>query len=99
MYIHEYMTYWKLSMTTKAKKRVLVALPEQTVQSADSIWRKENFPSRNAFVDQATRWFIQELSKKKLRDALVRGYQMHAEEDAQVATDWDATLTDGLETA
>lgn len=98
-YINSHMTFWNLTMATKAKKRVLVALPEQTVLSADSVWRKANYPSRNAFIDQATRWFIQELSKKKLRDALVHSYQTHAEEDAQIAADWDATLTDGLESA
>lgn len=86
-------------MATRAKKRVLVALPEQTVQSADVVWRKENFSSRNACIDQATRWFIQEQGKKKLRDALVRGYQAHAEEDAQIAADWEATLVDGQESA
>ena len=84
-------------MATKTKKRVLVALPEQTVQYADSVWRKENFSSRNAFVDEATRWFIQELNKKKLRAELIRGYQTHADEDVQVAAEWDTTLADGLE--
>jgi len=76
-------------MATKTQKRVLVSLPEKTVKFADPVWRKKKFPSRNAFVDEATRYYATLMRRKELKDELIRGYQATAQENLALAKEWE----------
>ena len=67
-------------------QRLNISLPAPTVRLLDRVVPKGD---RSKFIDQAVRAEIGRTTKSRLRRALTEGYRRRADEDRQLAADWD----------
>ncbi|OGF57348.1 MAG: hypothetical protein A2Z21_02370 [Candidatus Fraserbacteria bacterium RBG_16_55_9] len=72
-------------MTTKARKRINITLPPETVELLDRI-APEN---RSEFINQAVRMHSQRLFKARIRQQLKHAYAERAKEDFALAQEWE----------
>ncbi|QQS49052.1 MAG: ribbon-helix-helix protein, CopG family [Acidobacteriota bacterium] len=69
-------------------QRVNITLPEETLSLVDQIAEKGN---RSRFIDQAIRYYVEAMSKARLKKLLKEGAIARAERDLKLAEEW-ATL-------
>jgi len=69
-------------------QRVNITLPEETLSLVDQIAEKGN---RSRFIDQAIRYYVEAMSKARLKKFLKEGAIARAERDLKLAEEW-ATL-------
>lgn len=67
-------------------QRLNISLPDTTVRLLDRVVPKGN---RSKFIDRAVRSEITRTTKATLRRQLADGYPQRAEEDRQLAAEWD----------
>ncbi len=70
-----------------AAKKVELILPENLLETVDSIAKKENI-TRSECIESAMRFYIEEREKRELREQLIRGYQEMAEINITVSEDF-----------
>lgn len=73
------------SMTTNTIKRVNISLPVETLNEIDSVTTKGN---RSQFIAKAVDFYVQEVGKKKLRNALKEGALQQSKRDTFLASEW-----------
>ncbi len=70
-----------------AAKKVELILPENLLETVDSIAKKENM-TRSECIENAMRFYIEEREKRELREQLIRGYQEMAEINIKISEDF-----------
>jgi Arc/MetJ-type ribon-helix-helix transcriptional regulator len=70
-------------------KRINLVLPESTITLIDKVWPKKNFKSRSAFVDEASRRYVDRLHRANLIRQLRNGYNARAEESQVLVNEWE----------
>ena len=72
-------------MKTDAIKRVNITLPLRTLRKIE----KTSTPGgRSQFIDKAVNFYIKEVGRKELREALKEGAQVWADRDRTMAKEW-----------
>ncbi len=66
-------------------QRVNITLPEETLSLVDQIAEKGN---RSRFIDQAIRYYVDAMSKARLKKLLKEGAIARAERDLKLAEEW-----------
>ncbi len=66
-------------------KRVNVTLPQDTLRLLDRVAGKGD---RSAFLDKAVRFYVKEIGRTHLREALRRGAIARASRDLSIAEEW-----------
>lgn len=64
-------------------KKILITLPEQLLEEADSFAKKQG-KNRSELVREAIKMHVKELKRLEVRDKLIRGYQ----EMAAINSEW-----------
>lgn len=72
-------------MATKARKRINVTLPEETLQLIDRV----SSESRSEFINKAVQAYAQRLGKAELKRKLKQAYLERADEDRAMAQEWE----------
>jgi len=72
-------------MKTNTVKRVNVSLPSETLSKIDRIAERGD---RSRFIDRAVNFYVREIGKQSLRDALKERAQKHATRDRALAEEW-----------
>lgn len=70
-----------------AAKKVELILPENLLETVDSIAKKENM-TRSEYIENAMRFYIEEREKRELREQLIQGYQEMAEINIKISEDF-----------
>ena len=70
-----------------AAKKVELILPENLLETVDSIAKKENM-TRSECIENAKRFYIEEREKRELREQLIQGYQEMAEINIKISEDF-----------
>lgn len=72
-----------------AAKKVELLLPENLLETVDSIAKKEN-KTRSECIEHAMRLLIEERTQRELRECLIQGYQEMAEINLSVSEEFYA---------
>lgn len=77
-------------MKTKVRtsKRVNVIFPQETLQMIDKVVKHGN---RSSLIDEAVRFYIDEIGKTNLRSRLKEGAQKRKHRDLEVTKEWFLT--------
>ncbi|HLF17559.1 MAG TPA: hypothetical protein VI749_01535 [Candidatus Omnitrophota bacterium] len=71
--------------------RLNITMPEEVVKQLQKV------PNKSRFIAEAVREKMRNDEMKKLKAELIEGYKASAEEDKEVAAEWDCTVGDGIE--
>lgn len=66
-------------------KRISINLPEETLYLLDYMSNKGN---RSQFIDEAVKYYIEQIGKANLREQLKQGAIKRAERDLNLAREW-----------
>ncbi|NER36974.1 MAG: hypothetical protein F6J93_23895 [Oscillatoria sp. SIO1A7] len=66
-------------------RQIEVTLPEETLQLLEGVMPKGD---RNAFINEAVKFYIAEKNKANLRDQLKEGAIRRAQRDLAIAEEW-----------
>ena len=72
---------------TTARQRVNITLPRETLRLLDRVAKKGN---RSRLIDQAVRFYIEQVGRDNLRRQLKAGALEHAQRDLELAEEWFA---------
>ena len=72
-------------MTTKARKRINITLPPETLELIDQVAPE----SRSEFINQAVRMYSRRLLRARVQQRLKQAYQERIAEDLAIAQEWE----------
>ena len=78
-------------MNENKTERLNITLPTKTVKLIDRVWRKKQFKSRSAFLNEAAQRYATRLNKASLLRQLRSGYKANIINDADLVNEWENT--------
>lgn len=75
-------------------ERINITLPSEI---AEKFKRKVNPRKRSEFISQAILKSLNEIEKKQLEDLMIEGYIARNEDDKELISDLENTISDGLD--
>ena len=73
--------------TTQTMRRIIVTMPPDLLQQVEEMAAKLNF-NRSQLIRQAVRAFLEEQSRRELRELLKEGYLYRAQESLEMAEEF-----------
>ncbi|MFA5535855.1 MAG: ribbon-helix-helix protein, CopG family [Bacillota bacterium] len=67
-------------------KRIMISIPEQLLEEVDGLVSMEK-RNRSEFIREATKLYIAEKKRRRLRDQMKQGYQEMAQINLKLATE------------
>jgi CopG family transcriptional regulator/antitoxin EndoAI len=67
-------------------KRIMISLPTNLLQEVDGMVQKDN-SNRSEFIRQAMKLYLQERKKRRIREAMQRGYMEMAKINLNIASE------------
>ena len=81
-------------MNENKTERLNITLPTDTVKFIDRVWRKKQFKSRSAFLNEAAQRYATRLDKATLKRQLRSGYKANVINDTDLANEWENASSD-----
>ncbi|TMW70176.1 CopG family ribbon-helix-helix protein [Alteribacter natronophilus] len=73
-------------MSEENTKRIMVSLPQHLVNELDGLLEKED-ANRSEVIHQATKMYLRERKKSKIRETMQQGYMEMAKINLNIATE------------
>ncbi|UOE94361.1 antitoxin [Alkalihalobacillus sp. LMS39] len=73
-------------MSENSTKRIMVNLPQHILNEVDGVIKQENV-NRSEFIYQATKMYLRERKKRKIRETMQQGYMEMAKINLNIASE------------